>query len=182
MNRSLSVLLAAAVASMAMASGAGCRKSEPPPDPKRAAFQEMNRKLDASERIVAADETARAVAARVDRELTAGGRIPPEQLKMVVETGKIGQHRRVVILAKIDRLKNETSSNRKMMLEQIVSVASQGLGEDDEIAIGLRDAVFYGAIARGGTLGEVEQEVGATLDTKPLEEAIAEMKGLPVGR
>jgi len=158
------------------ASAAACHKTEPPPDPRRAAFQELNRKLDMPDRISAQDDLARAVVTRVDRLLTTAGGIKPEELKLAAQSGKIDGHRRVVVLARMDRLKSEPGPKRKALLEEIAASASQELNEEDEIVVGLREAVFYNAIGQGSAQGDLEEQVGATLDVAPLQEAVFELR------
>ncbi|HWL84357.1 MAG TPA: hypothetical protein VNO21_01065 [Polyangiaceae bacterium] len=159
-----------------LAGSAACHKSEPPPDPKLAAFQEVNRNLDSQNRIVAKDDLSHAVASRVDRLLTTAGGLKPEELKLAVTSGMVEQHRRVVVLARVDRLKNEPGPKRKALLEEIAESASQELGEEDEIIVGLREAVFYSAIGQGMAHGDLDEQVGATLDTTPLQDAIFQMR------
>jgi len=179
-TRSHPMLFAAAAFAMVAAAGA-CRKSEAPLDPKRAAFQEMNHKLDREAGVMANDDVSRAVADRVQRALTAEQRVPAEQLRIVVEKGSTEKLLPlVVVLIRIDQLKKESSGDRKMLLEKVVSAAAEGLEGDTQFVVGLRDAVFYGAIAQGGADDVLEEQVGATLDTAPLEEAIFSTKAAAV--
>ncbi|WP_394835442.1 hypothetical protein LVJ94_00765 [Pendulispora rubella] len=165
-----------AMLALALMLAAGCKKNEAPVDPKRAAFQEVNRKLDLASGVVAGDDVSRGVGQRVQKMLTGERKIPPEQLKIAVQAGIVDQHRRIVILAKMEPLKKSSPTDRKMLLEQVADAASGDLLEEDELVIGIREGVFYGAIGQGFAHGDLEQQVGATLDTAPLENALAELK------
>lgn len=170
---------------VAIFAAAGCKKTEAPVDPKRAEFQEVNRKLDLASGVVATDDVSRGVGQRVQHVLTGERKIPPEQLKLVVQAGIVrngpaggsgDQHRRIVILAKMEPLKKSSPTDRKMLLEQVADAASTDLLDEDELVIGIREGLFYGAIGQGNAHGDLEQQVGSTLDTAPLENALAEMK------
>jgi hypothetical protein len=85
-----------------------------------------------------------------------------------------GKPRKVVALVKMKYLKDEGTSDRK----KILTMVRDGLAESerfgsDSFVIGVKGAVFWGAIGTGRGFGSIAARTGSSLSSEPLAKAFA---------
>ncbi len=151
-----------------------CSPAPPPRSvrPQTGAREELERHL-ASGAVFAEGEKATEIGAQVKQcfQLGADPSLEPEKAAIAVRSLP-GPPRRFVIVIQFDGLRRCSDTWRLDLLAKLQNLLKGSLRPEDEVIVGLRGAMCYGAIAQGRMDADWTIQVGDMVDSSDLGRAL----------
>jgi len=91
----------------------------------------------------------------------------------IVRVDEAATPKKVVLLVRMDDLRDLRKGDRKEMLELLATEVDEAIGPGADLAIGIKGKVFFGAVGTRNGGGTLKKSTGSVVDSKPLEAAIA---------
>lgn len=93
----------------------------------------------------------------------------------VVRVNEAATPKKVVLLVRLDDLRDAKKGERKEMLDLLAGIVDDEIGPGADLAIGIKGKVFFGAVGTRSGKGMLKKSAGSVVDTKALEAAVSSL-------